>query len=544
MAMQDSPLLMKYLINRAARLTPDQPVISLTASGVRKSSYREVQRHAHQLAHALTNFGIETGDRVATMLMNHQEHLEAYYTAGCLGVVLHTVNVRLSPEDLIYIINHAEDRVLIIDDFFFPLLAPIVDQLSTVALILLVSEGPSSQDLPQLKGKMIAYYHEYIQDQPEEYLWPDFDERSPLGLCYTSGTTGFPKGVMYEHRSQYLHTLMAAQSDVIGMSVLYSVLLIVPMFHVQAWGVPWMLLMTGAKVVLPSRYMEPERLLQVMDSEKITLSLGVPTIWQGVRDAYLKSGGSYDLSALDFLISGGSASPPDLVRWYLETLNVPIHQGWGMTETSPMATLSKSYYLPSQINDSVEVKVDRLSKAGLLLPGLEIDLLNEEMLSVKGDGAGEIAIKGPWITGSYYATEAEDKFHEGALLTGDIGLFSEFGELEIVDRVKDLIKTGGEWVSSIDLENYILLMAGVSRACVVAQYHPKWQERPVAILVLEEGQSPFELKEVREHCLKKFAKWQLPDDVLYWDDLPLNATGKVNKRQVRSILKDSGYELK
>jgi fatty-acyl-CoA synthase len=360
------------------------------------------------------------------------------------------------------------------------------------------------------------------------------DENSSLGLCYTSGTTGNPKGVEYEHRSQYLHTITISMTDSIALSATDTLCGIVPMFHAMGWGLPWSALMLGCKQVLPHRFMDPARLLELM----------VPTIWQGIKGLYESDPGNYDLSALSRLTCGGSAPPPSLIRWYWDTLGVEMIQGWGMTETSPLATLSRRVAKRSQLKLSEDAKFDNVAKAGQIMPGIEVEIFDDDFKRLPHDGesVGEILIRGPWICSEYYNDPQPEKFHEGWLITGDVGKIDAEEYLIISDRSKDLVKSGGEWISSVDLENHIVALSGIAQACVVAQPHPRWDERPVALVILSEG-AEVSSETILEHCATKFAKWQLPDEILYVDSIPLTATGKMNKKIVRADLEAQGYQL-
>ncbi|MCZ6856357.1 MAG: AMP-binding protein, partial [Gammaproteobacteria bacterium] len=387
-------------------------------------------------------------------------------------------------------------------------------------------------------------FEAFIDGKPTDYAWPQIDENSPLGLCYTSGTTGNPKGVEYEHRSQYLHTLAQCMTDSIGLSATDSICGIVPMFHAMGWGVPWSALMLGCKQVMSHRFMDPARLLDLMISEEVTLSTGVPTIWQGVKTIYETDPDKYDLSKLQRLTCGGSAPPPSLIRWYWDTLDVEMIQGWGMTETSPLATLSRRLMKRSHLTVSLDEQFENVAKAGQLMPGIELEIFDEDFnrLPHDGEAVGEILIRGPWICSEYYHDPQPDKFHDGWLITGDVGKIDAEEYLIISDRSKDLVKSGGEWISSVDLENQIVGLAGIAQACVVAQPHPKWDERPVALVVLESG-ADVSAESVLTHCADAFAKWQLPDDVLYVDSIPLTSTGKMDKKVVRADLEAQGYLL-
>ena len=542
MAMQHTPLLMSNILDRGAKVAPNEEIVTATENGVRRQTYKETRDRAHQLAHALRDAGVEVGDRVGTFMWNGSRHLEAYHAAAGMGAVLHTLNIRLSDHDLEYIIDHAQDKVIIADADTLPLLEKLKGRMPSVErIIVAVEEGFENwdTDLPNPID-----YEAFIGGKPTQYDWPEIDENSPLGLCYTSGTTGNPKGVEYEHRSQYLHTLTIAMTDSIALSARDSMCGIVPMFHAMGWGLPWVALMLGCKQVMPHRFMDPARLLDLMVSEDVTISAGVPTIWQGIKGLVEANPGAYDLSCLERLTCGGSAPPPSLIRWYWDTFGVEMIQGWGMTETSPLATLSRRVAKRSQIDISEDAKFENVAKAGQIMPGIEVEIFDEEFNRLPHDGetVGEILIRGPWICSEYYNNPQPEKFHDGWLITGDVGKIDPEEYLIISDRSKDLVKSGGEWISSVDLENHVVAMAGVAQACVVAQPHPRWDERPVVLCVLAEG-AEVTPEAVIEHCATAFAKWQLPDDVLFVDSIPLTSTGKMDKKVVRADLDAQGYTL-
>jgi fatty-acyl-CoA synthase len=542
MAMQHTPLLMSNILDRGATVAPNEEIVTATESGVRRQTYKDTRDRAHQLAHALRDAGIEVGDRVGTFMWNGSRHLEAYHATAGMGAVLHTLNIRLSDNDLEYIIDHAQDKVIIADADALPLLEKLKGRMPSVERVIVAVEDGFENwdtDLPNPID-----YETFISGKPTQYEWPQIDENSPLGLCYTSGTTGNPKGVEYEHRSQYLHTITVSMTDSIGLSARDSICGIVPMFHAMGWGLPWSALMLGCKQVMPHRFMDPARLLDLMVSEGVTISAGVPTIWQGIKGLVEANPDAYDLSSLDRLTCGGSAPPPSLIRWYWDTFGVEMIQGWGMTETSPLATLSRRVAKRSQVSISEDEKFDNVAKAGQIMPGIEVDIFDEAFNRLPHDGetVGEILIRGPWICSEYYNNPQPEKFHDGWLITGDVGKIDPEEYLIISDRSKDLVKSGGEWISSVDLENHVVAMAGVAQACVVAQPHPRWDERPVVLCVLAEG-ADVTPEAVIEHCGTAFAKWQLPDDVLFVDSIPLTSTGKMDKKVVRADLDAKGYTL-
>ena len=542
MAMQHTPLLMSKIIDRGAKVAPNEEIVTATENGVRRQTYKETRDRAHQLAHALADAGIAVGDRVGTFMWNGSRHLEAYQACAGMGAVLHTLNIRLSEKDLEYIINHAEDQIIIVDADILPLLEKLEGKMPTVRQVVIATEEGFEGWSTQLPNAVD--YEDFIKDKPTHYEWPDIDENAPLGLCYTSGTTGNPKGVEYEHRSQYLHTLACSMTDSMALSATDSVCGIVPMFHAMGWGIPWVGLMLGCKQVMPHRFMDPARILDLMVAEDVTVSAGVPTIWQGVKAIYEANPAKYDLSKLSRLTCGGSSPPLSLIRWCWDALGVEMIQGWGMTETSPLATLSRRVMKRSQQSISDDAQFENVAKAGQLMPGLEIEIFDEnfERLPHDGETVGEILIRGPWICSEYFNNPQPDKFHDGWLITGDVGKIDPEEYLIIADRSKDLVKSGGEWISSVDLENHIVGLEGVAQACVVAQPHPKWDERPVALVVLEPGKEVSQ-QAVLDHCEKVFAKWQLPDEVLYIDSIPLTSTGKMDKKVVRADLESQDYKL-
>ena len=542
MAMQHTPLLMSNILDRGAKVAPNEEIVTLTENGVRRQTYKETRDRSHQLAHALAGAGIKIGDRVGTFMWNGSRHLEAYHACAGMGAVLHTLNVRLSEKDLEYIINHAEDQIIIADADVLPLLENLKGKIPTVRKIVVATEEGFEGWATELPDPVD--YEAFIAGQPTEYEWPQIDENSPMGLCYTSGTTGNPKGVEYEHRSQYLHTLTQCMTDSMGLSGADTVCGIVPMFHAMGWGIPWSALMLGCKQVMPHRFMDPARLIELMSSEKVTLSAGVPTIWQGVKGLYEANPGAFDLSSLSRLTCGGSSPPPSLIRWFWDELDVEMIQGWGMTETSPLATLSRRVMKRSQLSLSEDEQFENVAKAGQLMPGLELDIFDEEFNRLPHDGetVGEILVRGPWICSEYFNNPQPDKFHDGWLITGDVGKIDPEEYLIIADRSKDLVKSGGEWISSVDLENHIVGVDGVAQACVVAQPHPKWDERPVALVILEAGKEVAQ-QTILQHCETAFAKWQLPDEILFVDTIPLTSTGKMDKKVVRADLESKGYQL-
>ena len=540
MTMQKTPLLLWRLMERGARLAPEESIVTRVTDGVRRQTYAELRGRAHQLAHALVRHGIKQGDRVASFMWNGSRHLEMYHAVPCMGAVLHTLNIRLAASDLEYIINHASDRVIVIDQDLLPLLEVLAEKIPSVERVVVASDGEAWQtSLPNAID-----YEEFIGGENTDFPWPEIDENSPMGLCYTSGTTGNPKGVMYTQRSTYLHTMAVAMTDTMHLSALDSICEIVPMFHAMSWGIPFTATMLGSKQVLPHRFMDPVSLLDFMQDEDVTLSAGVPTIWQGIKAAVDAEPKRWNLDKLERVTCGGSAPPVSLIQWYWDKLGIEMVQGWGMTETNPLGTISRKVAKRSQIDAPDDEQFANLAKAGLLLPGLEMEIVDAAFKPVAHDGetVGELLIRGPWIAAEYYHDDQPAKFHDGWLVTGDVAKIDADEYLMIADRSKDLIKSGGEWISSVDLENHIVALSGVAQAAVVAHPHPKWDERPVAIVVKSDG-ADLSAEQIIEHCGSKFAKWQLPDDVLFESSIPLTSTGKIDKKVIRADLDARGYEL-
>jgi acyl-CoA synthetase (AMP-forming)/AMP-acid ligase II len=540
MTMQKTPLLMSRILGRGAILDPDIEVVTMQADGTHRQTLKQTWDRANQVAHALKKHGIEVGDRIGSFMWNNYRHLELYQAVPSMGAVLHTLNIRLSPTDLEYIINHANDRVIFADEDLLPLLEPLWGKLPNLELLVVCRHGEGGESSFENQ----IDYEDFIAGEDTTYDWPDIDENSPMGLCYTSGTTGKPKGVMYTNRSTYLHTLTECLTDSMGLSSLDSLLGIVPMFHAMGWGLPFAASMLGCKQVMPHRFMIPDAFLKLMDEEEVTISAGVPTIWQGVKAALEAEPNKYDLSKLRSMTCGGSAPPVSMMRWYWDTYKIEMIQGWGMTETNPLGTLSRKVAKRSQIDISEDQQFENIAKAGLAMPGLEIEIFDEDWnrLPHDGEAVGELCIRGPWIAAEYFNDPQPDKFHDGWLVTGDVAKIDSEQYILIADRSKDLIKSGGEWISSVDLENHIVGMPEVAQAAVVAQPHPKWDERPVALVIMAEGKT-LDKEAVLVHCSKIFAKWQLPDDVIVTDSIPLTSTGKIDKKVIRAQLDADGYQL-
>jgi len=542
MTMQRTPLLLHRLLDRGATLAPDVEVVTRTADGAHRQSLAQTRARACQLAHALAAEGVNPGDRVASFAWNNHYHLEMYQGVPSMGAVLHTLNIRLSPGELEYIVNHAEDSIIIADQDVLPLLEPLAGKIPTASRVIVCREPGAGDWTTSLPGAVD--YDEFISGQPTDYECPELDENAPMGLCYTSGTTGMPKGVMYTQRSTYLHTIAQAMADALGLCAADCVQEVVPMFHAMSWGMPFTSLMVGAKQVLPHKFMTPEALLDTMSEERVTISAGVPTIWQGAVSAIDAEPERWDLSALNRVTCGGSAPPPSLIQWFWDNLDCEMIQGWGMTETNPLATVSRRVAKRAHLTALDEERAANQCKAGLTIPGLELEIFDEEWNALPHDGksVGEVCIRGPWICSEYYNDPQPDKFHGDWLITGDVGMIDPEEYLILTDRSKDLIKSGGEWISSIDLENHICALDGVAQAAVVAAPHPKWDERPIALVIKASGADPSP-DEILAHCVTRFAKWQLPDEILFREEIPLTSTGKIDKKNIRSQLEGEGYQL-
>jgi fatty-acyl-CoA synthase len=540
MTMSQTPLLLSRILGRGAQLDPNEEIVTLMADGTHRQTLKATWDRANQLAAALKAHGIKEGDRVASFMWNNYRHLELYQAVPSMGAVLHTLNIRLGPADLEYIINHAQDRIIFADEDLLPLLEPLLNKMPSVEKIIICRHGEKGET----GFASTEDYEAFIGSHPTDFDWPDIDENAPMGLCYTSGTTGKPKGVMYTHRSTYLHTINQAMTDSMNLSALDAVCGIVPMFHAMGWGVPFTASMLGCKQVMPHRFMDPVKLLELMCDEEVTLSAGVPTIWQGVKTVLENNPGKYDTQSLSRLTCGGSAPPVSMMRWYWQEHGIEMIQGWGMTETNPLGTLSRKVAKRSHLALSEDQQFENIAKAGLASPGLEIEIFDEAWnpLPHDGESVGELLIRGPWICSEYYNDPQPEKFHQDWLVTGDVAKIDSEQYLIIADRSKDLIKSGGEWISSVDLENHIVSLDGVLQAAVVAQPHPKWDERPVALVILIEG-SNVTKELILEHCSEMFAKWQLPDDVIFVHEIPLTSTGKIDKKIIRGQLEDDGYQL-
>lgn len=514
---------------RAERLYPDTEIVSRTHEGRTRHTYAEYADRTARLANALDAHGIERGDRVATFCWNNTRHFETYFGVPSTGAQLHTINPLLPDEHIQYIVDDADDEIIFVDPSLAEKIAGAAEgaeEFEGVDFVAMGSEGIDALDAPA--------YEEFIADHSTEYDWPDLDGDQPAGLCYTSGTTGKPKGVEYTQSMLWSHTMASQTPQGIPMEDSDVVMPVVPMFHVNAWGMPFTATAAGAKHVYPGPSPDPSDLAALIEEEGVTVSAGVPTVWLGLRE-YIEEGNEVDLSTLDTVIIGGAAAPKALVEWYDER-DVEVLHAWGMTELSPIGTVS---HLKSDLREAdYETQVNKRSKQGLVAPGLEFEVIDEDGEEIAWDGEefGELRIRGPWVTKEYFKRpEAnEEEFVDGWLKTGDVVTVDEDGYMQLVDRTKDVIKSGGEWISSVELENAIMAYDGVSEAAVVGVPHERWQERPVAFVVVAEGVDREELVDRIESGLREeYPKWWLPDAVEFIDEVPKTATGKFSKKDLR-----------
>lgn len=528
--MMNTPLTMTQMIKRAEMFFPKKEVVSRTETGIHTFTYKEIADRTRRLASSLEQLGVNRGDKVGTLAWNHHRHLEAYFAIPCKGAVLHTINIRLSPQHIVYIINHAEDRVLLIDPDLVPLIEKCQDQLKSVEAYVIMSD---SMELPETTLSPVYNYEQLLENADANYQYPDdLDENSPAGMCYTSATTGNPKGVIYSHRGIVLHSMAIGMADSVGVSEQDIAMPIVPMFHVNAWGLPFAAVWFGTKLVMPGPYFTPKLIAELIQDEKITITAGVPTIWLGLLKELEEN--SYDMSSLRGLLCGGSAAPKGIIRAFEEKHKIPFIHAYGMTETSPLAVVAnlKSY----QKDLPYEEKLDYRAKQGVLVPGLEIKIVSEKgEVSWDGKEMGELCIRGPWIASEYYKDErTADAFQDGWLHTGDVVTIDEEGFVKIVDRTKDLIKSGGEWISSVDIENALMAHEAVFEAAVIGIPDERWQERPLAYIVLHEAYKDNTTKEKLLNFLTpQFAKWWIPDDVQFITEIPKSSVGKFLKRELR-----------
>jgi fatty-acyl-CoA synthase len=530
--MMDFPLTLQHTLGRAMQLFPNREIVTNQPGGAVRTTYGAWARRVNRLGGVLKRLGVQPGDRVATLGWNTDKHLELYFGVPCAGAVLHTLNLRLFPQDLAFIINDAEDTLIFADADLLPLLERIADQLKPVRQIIVMNgkATPSGQvQLPPLLD-----YEELLAAERDEFDWPTLDERQAAAMCYTSGTTGNPKGVVYSHRSIILHSMIAALPDGMSLSEQDIVMPFVPMFHANAWGIPHAAPMLGTSLVFPGKQLDPVTITNLLESEKVTIAAGVPTIWIGMLQVLDKE--PHDLSSVQRIICGGSAVPPSLLAG-LDRHGLNLIQAWGMTEMSPLGSVARLRSWHMQL--PTEEQLNKRAKVGPASPLVEFRVLDDSGTQVPWDGKtfGELEVRGPWITEAYYhgGAESATKFHDGWLRTGDVVTLDEDGYIGIVDRSKDVIKSGGEWISSVDLENLIMGHPQVLEAAVIGVPDPKWQERPVAYVVPKpEFKDTLTKEDIIAYLEPKVAKWQLPDDVIFIDAVPKTSVGKFDKKVLRA----------
>jgi fatty-acyl-CoA synthase len=535
--MQDGQLSLATLLRHGSRAHAASEVVTWTDAGARRETFADVGRNAARLANALRGLGITGDQRVGTFMWNNAEHFVAYCAVPAMGAVLHTLNIRLFPEQLVFVVNHAEDQVILVDGTLVPLLARHLPEMKTVRHVIVTNGDPSALEAPS--GIEVHSYAELLAGQPDTFDWPEVDERSAAALCYTSGTTGDPKGVAYSHRSIWLHSMQICMSDSMQLGEHDRALGIVPMFHAMAWGLPYAALMVGASLLLPDRFLQPEPMARILAAEKPTFAAAVPTIWQGLLqqlDAHPQ-----DISHLREVIVGGSACPPSLMHAFQERYGVKIMHAWGMTETSPLGSVAR----PPAAATGEKAWEYRYTQ-GRFPASVTARLIGDsgEELPWDNEAVGELEVRGPWVAGSYYGGAEIDpeKFHDGWLRTGDVGKISPDGYLTLTDRAKDVIKSGGEWISSVDLENQVMSHPAVAEAAVIGVPDEKWDERPLVAVVLREGHT-VTAAELREFLADKVAKWQLPEHWTFIDEVPKTSVGKFDKKRLRASHADGKLDV-
>ncbi|MGB3438895.1 MAG: long-chain fatty acid--CoA ligase [Actinophytocola sp.] len=537
--MQDGQLSIANLLRHGSRVHAGAEVVTWTGAEPRRSTYAQVGKEAAKLAHALRGLGVTSDQRVGTFMWNNTEHLVAYLAVPAMGAVLHTLNIRLFPEQLTYVANHAEDHVVLVDGTLVPLLAKVLPTFETVRHVVVVNGDPASLRAPE--GVTVHSYTELLADQPDEFEWPVVNENTAAAMCYTSGTTGDPKGVVYTHRSIWLHSMQVCMTDSMALSQADRALVIVPQFHAMSWGLPYAALMVGASMIMPDRFLQPEPLAAMIAAERPTMAGAVPTIWQGLLA--LLDQKPQDLAPLERAVVGGSACPPSLMSAF-DKLGVTIIHAWGMTETSPLGSVSRP---PAGLSadDAWEYRILQGRFPAAVSARLIDDDGNE--LPWDNEAVGELECAGPWVAASYYRVDAgqegSEKFSpDGWLRTGDVGAITPDGFLRLTDRSKDIIKSGGEWISSVDLENAVMAHPAVAEAAVIGVPDEKWSERPLVAVVLRDGQSvtPAELQ---EFLAGKVAKWQLPENWTFIDEVPKTSVGKFDKKRLRATAADGSLDI-
>jgi fatty-acyl-CoA synthase len=528
--MQDFPLTIGMILRHGQTVYGDSEVVTFEGESSRRVRYCDVAERVERLAAALARLGVERGDRVGTFCWNNQEHLEAYLGVPTMGAVLHTLNIRLYPDQLTYVVDHAEDKVVIVDDSLVPLLAKVAADLKTVERYLVVGGGDVSALEAAAASAEVLRYDDLLAAEAPGFAWPDLDERAAAAMCYTSGTTGNPKGVVYSHRSTFLHSVSVNAASAVGLTEHDRVLPIVPMFHANAWGLPYAAWLAGAGFVMPDRFLQAEPLARLIGAERPTVAGAVPTIWSDLLRHSEQE--SVDLSSFRLVVCGGSAVPRSLMERFQDRHGMRIIQGWGMTETSPLAALAHS---PGGVEPGTTEEMDWRARTGRVIGGVELRIVDDAgaRLPWDDDAVGEIEVRGPWVTASYYRDPSPEKFDDGWLRTGDVGTVNAKGYIQITDRAKDVIKSGGEWISSVELENELMAHPDVVEASVVGVPDPKWSERPLACIVCTEGSS-VDAAALAAFLGTKVAKWQVPERWTFIDEVPKTSVGKFDKKVLRA----------
>jgi fatty-acyl-CoA synthase len=533
--MMDYPLTLLPMLNRAKQLFGRKEIVTRYPWGVHRYTYADMYKRTCQLANALATLGVKPGERVGTFAWNSGRHLELYFGIPCSGSVVHTLNIRLHADQLAYIINHAEDQVIFADASVLDLLEPVYDQLTTVKHIVIM--GEPGQPLPESSIPDLMDYETLLDAESTSFDWPELDERSAAAMCYTSGTTGHPKGALYTHRSIYIHSLSAATPVTFGLDETDVVMPLVPMFHVLSWGMPYASTWLGAKQVYTGSFMTPPDLAELIQNEKVTYTAGVPTIWLGLLNFLENNPG--DISSLRRIPIGGAAAPRSLIEGYAEKHNIEIVHAWGMTEMTPIGSLS---YLKSYMSElSGSEKMDYLAKQGLSSLTVDFRLIDDAGNEVPWDGEqpGELQVRGPHVISEYYHDKrSAESFMDGWFRTGDVATIDPEGYMQIVDRTKDLIKSGGEWISTVDLENSIMAHPDVLEAAVVAVPDPKWTERPIALVVPNPNSESCDPDSIRDLLLNSFERWQCPDEYIMVEAIPKTSVGKFDKKVIREHYRD------
>lgn len=537
--MQEGALTISSLLEHSRKFYPESTVSTWTGSELRTASFAEIGDQAARLANALAKLGIGIGDRVATFMWNNNEHQVLYAGVPSMGAVLHTLNLRLSAEQAVYIMNHAEDKVVFVDASVAPLLQNYVPEAPSVKDVVVVNGPKDAFTAPE--GVTVHSWDELLEGESAQYDWPDLDERAAAAMCYTSGTTGDPKGVVYSHRSIYLHSFQVTSTSGMGLSNADTSLVIVPMFHAMSWGMPYAALMCGSSLIHPDRFLQPEPLLAIMKESRPTMAAAVPSIWSGV--SALLDSAPQDISHLREVVVGGSAVPPSMITKFDE-YGAPIVHAWGMTETSPLGSVAR---VPAGVDDEEKAFAYRVTQGRFPAPvNARIVDADGTVLPNDGEASGELEVAGPWITGSYYSPEGNvsdpAKFDDGWLRTGDVATISPDGYMTIVDRTKDIIKTGGEWISSVDLENVIAGHPDILECTVIGVPDAKWDERPFVLVVLKEG-STLDVPTVRAWLEERVPRWQVPERWSFGEEVPKTSVGKFDKKRVRQHYAEGLYEV-